>query len=77
MITRRAGVNTAPWTFGKRLGWFFNSVAVAWISFELVLFSMPPAIPVTPSTMNYAIVVFIGFMAISAAWYFIHARHGK
>lgn len=27
--------------------------------------------------MNYAIVVFFGFMAISAAWYAIHARKGK
>ena len=39
--------------------------------------SVPPAIPVTPSTMNYCIVVFVGFMTISAAWYGIHARHGK
>jgi amino acid transporter len=77
MMTGRAGVNTAPWTFGNKLGWVFNVIAVAWISFELVLFSMPPAIPVTPSTMNYAIVVFVGFMAISAVWYFVHARHGK
>ncbi|KAJ6443684.1 amino acid permease [Purpureocillium lavendulum] len=75
MSTGRAGVNTAPWTFGKTLGWIVNSVAVCWIAFELVLFSMPPAIPVTPSTMNYCIVVFVGFMTISAAWYGIHARH--
>ncbi|KND90842.1 Amino-acid permease BAT1 [Tolypocladium ophioglossoides CBS 100239] len=70
-----AGVNTAPWTFGKTFGWIINSVAVCWISFELVLFSMPPSIPVDASTMNYCIVVFVGFMAISAAWYGIHARH--
>ncbi|KAF4463673.1 GABA permease [Fusarium albosuccineum] len=75
MLTRRAGVNTAPWTFGKRFGWVINVIALAWISFELILFSMPPAIPVTPVTMNYAIVVFFGFMTISAAWYFVHARH--
>lgn len=27
--------------------------------------------------MNYAIVVFFGFMSISAAWYAIHARKGN
>lgn len=77
MLTKRAGVNTAPWTFGSSIGWAVNCTALAWISFELILFSMPTAIPVTPSTMNYAIVVFVGFMTISAVWYFIHARHGK
>lgn len=76
MLTHRSGVNTAPWSFGKRIGWVINVVALAWICFELVLFSMPPAIPVTPVTMNYAVVVYVGFMTISAAWYFIHARHG-
>jgi amino acid transporter len=77
MYTKRAGVNTAPWTFGSKIGWVINVLALLWIMFELVLFSMPPAIPVTPSTMNYAIVVFVGFMTISAFWYFAHARHGR
>ncbi|KAH0594783.1 hypothetical protein MHUMG1_07618 [Metarhizium humberi] len=75
MLSRRVGVNTAPWSFGGKFGWVINILALGWISFELVLFSMPPAIPVSPSTMNYAIVVFIGFMIISAVWYRIHARH--
>ncbi|RFN47559.1 hypothetical protein FIE12Z_8182 [Fusarium flagelliforme] len=75
MLTRRAGVNTAPWTFGKHFGWVINVLALAWICFEMVLFTMPVAIPVNPVTMNYAVVVFFGFMAISAVWYVVHARH--
>lgn len=75
MLTRRAGVNSAPWSFGKRFGWVINILAVLWICFEMVLFSMPPAIPITPVTMNYAVVVFFGFMAISAVWYFVHAKN--
>jgi hypothetical protein len=31
---------------------------------ELVLFLLPPAIPVTPVTINYAIIVFVGCVAI-------------
>jgi hypothetical protein len=50
---------------------------VAWIAFELILFSMPTAIPVTESTMNYASVVWAGFMALAGLWYIMHARHGK
>lgn len=77
VLAGRRGVKTAPWTLGETVGWTANIVALVWISFELVLFSMPPAIPVTASTANYAIVVFVGFMVISAVWYGIHARHGE
>lgn len=77
VLTRRRGVKTAPWTLGETVGWTANIVALVWIAFELVLFSMPPAIPVTASTANYAIVVFVGFMTISAVWYGVHARHGE
>ena len=42
--------------------------------FELVLFSMPTALPVTSTSMNYASVIIVGFMAISAVWYAVHAR---
>lgn len=62
---------------GSTVGWVVNIIALLWIVFEMVLFSMPTVLPVTEVSMNYAIVVFFGFMAISAAWYAIHARKGK
>ncbi|KAH9893831.1 amino acid transporter [Xylariomycetidae sp. FL2044] len=71
---RRREVSSARWNVGKTLGPVVNVLAVAWIAFELVLFSMPTALPVTPVSMNYAIVVFAGFMALSAIWYGVHAR---
>jgi hypothetical protein len=52
-------------------------VALGWISFEVVLFSMPTALPVTAITMNYASVVLVAFMAMAAAWYFIYAKRGE
>ena len=64
----------ARWNCGNTIGWFVNVVAVAWIAFELVLFSMPTVLPVTEVIMNYASVVLVGFMAMAAAWYVIHAR---
>ncbi|KAJ5946710.1 hypothetical protein N7454_003549 [Penicillium verhagenii] len=74
LLNGREEVNNAPWTCGMVAGSFFNIVALAWIAFELVLFSMPTALPVTPVSMNYASVVFVGFMAISAVWYVVYAR---
>lgn len=35
---------------------------------------MPTAIPVTPSSMNYASVVFVFFASISLLWYLIRGR---
>lgn len=77
LFHRRRDVNGARWTMGNTVGWVVNIIALLWIIFEMILFSMPTVLPVTEVSMNYAIVVFFGFMAISAAWYAIHARKGK
>ncbi|OKL60440.1 hypothetical protein UA08_04322 [Talaromyces atroroseus] len=71
---RRQEVNKAKFTCGPVLGLIINVVALLWIAFELVLFCMPTTLPVTASSMNYAAVVFVGFMAISAVWYAVYAR---
>lgn len=77
MVHRRREVNGARWTMGGTVGWVVNVVALLWIVFETVLFSMPTTLPVTAVSMNYAIVVFFGFMVMSAIWYAVHARKGK
>lgn len=43
----------------------------AWSLFAIPLFCMPTAIPVEVTTVNYAPVVFVGAMVVSAAWYII------
>ena len=77
LLHGRREVNAARWTWGPVFGTIFNVVAVLWIGFEVVLFSMPTALPATASTMNYASVVFVGFGAIAALWYAVHARKGE
>lgn len=61
LFTLRKEVSRARWNLGKIAGPVVNVVALAWITFELVLFSMPTALPVTPVTMNYSSVVLVGF----------------
>lgn len=73
----RKEVNSARWTMGRYLGLVVNLLALAWIAFEVVLFSMPTALPVTEVSMNYAVVVFTGFMVLSAIWYAVYARKGE
>jgi len=72
----RREVNQARWNCGPVIGPIVNAVALIWISFEVVLFSMPTALPVTAISMNYASMVFVGFLTISAVWYFVYARRG-
>ncbi|KAJ8073079.1 hypothetical protein PM082_019947 [Marasmius tenuissimus] len=74
LANRRRGVADSPFSLGK-FGLPLNIIAVLWIAFEIVLFSMPAVVPITPSSMNYASVVFVGFGIISAAWYMISGRH--
>ncbi|KPM45201.1 hypothetical protein AK830_g1420 [Neonectria ditissima] len=71
---RRREVAAARWKMPNGIGWVVNSIALAWIAFEVVLFAMPSVLPVTAVTMNYASVVLAGFLLISAVWYAIHAR---
>ena len=77
LFHKRTQVSHARWKLHPIVGTVANVVALCWISFEVVLFSMPTALPVDKTTMNYASVVLVGFMAIAAVWYFIYARKGE
>ncbi|KAK0935826.1 hypothetical protein LTR29_012607 [Friedmanniomyces endolithicus] len=59
----RKEVNKARWNLGQTLGTIVNVLALMWIAFELVLFSMPTALP-----------VLVGFGAIAALWYAVYSR---
>ncbi|KAL3478908.1 amino acid/polyamine transporter I [Aspergillus californicus] len=53
------------------LGTVCNVIALAWTLLAIPLFSMPTYMVVTTETMNYASVVFVGFVAISGVWYWV------
>jgi amino acid transporter len=74
LLNGREAMVDSPYPLG-RWGFAINVCAVLWVSFEMVLFSMPAVIPVTESSMNYASVVFVGFGTISAVWYLISGRY--
>ena len=77
LFSGRKAVSAARWRCPGPLGWILNGLSVAWILFQLVLFSMPAAIPVTVVTMNYASVVFVGFMFISFVYYVVYGHKGQ
>lgn len=68
-------VLTLGWITLGRCERVLLSVAVMLITATaIVLFCMPVALPVTPTSMNYASVVFAAFASISVLWYFIRGR---
>ncbi|KAL4889387.1 amino acid/polyamine transporter I [Aspergillus ambiguus] len=70
LLRRRRDVKHAAFNLGK-LGAFCNVVCLAWTLLAIPLFCMPTFRTVTLETMNYASVVFVGIVAISALWYWI------
>jgi amino acid transporter len=51
LLNGRQDMHDAPFNLG-RFGTVINSIAVLWIMFAIVLFSMPAVIPVTKSSMS-------------------------
>jgi amino acid transporter len=65
---RRRGVWTrkGPWSLGRASGWV-GGLALLWILFILVLFSLPP---------NFLSgLSLVGLLAVLAAHWWLHARH--
>lgn len=68
LFTGRRAVQGAKFSLGK-FGYLANIVAIAWSALALPLFCMPSSIPVSPTTVNYAPVVFVFAIGVSAIWY--------
>ena len=66
-------VRDAPFHLGK-LGYVINLITIIWIPLAMIIFSMPTAIPVSVSTMNYASVIFVFFAGISILWYIVWGK---
>lgn len=73
LLEGRAQVKRGRFYLGT-LGLVCNIVAIAWTLLAIPLFSMPSVVPATAETVNYAPVVFVGFLAISALWYIVYGR---
>ncbi|KAH8426542.1 putative amino acid permease [Aspergillus melleus] len=70
ILRRRADIQHGSFNMGI-LGTFCNVVAISWTLLAIPLFSMPTFKDVTVDTMNYASVVFVGYVAIAAVWYWV------
>lgn len=72
LLQRRAKLRNAPYNLGI-FGWVANIITFIWILLAIVIFSCPTTKQVTPSSMNYAIVV-SSFVVVCAGAYWIVGR---
>jgi amino acid transporter len=75
LLRRRLGdeFEPGPWSLGKwspLVGW----IAIIWVGIICVLFVLPTASPITPTTFNYTIIAVAVVLAFAAIWWFASAR---
>ena len=61
------------WSLGK-MGIFINIGAVAWLLMVWVFCFFPVAIPVTVTTMNWNVVMFVGISVVGLGYWFAWGR---
>lgn len=66
-------VRYGPWSMGK-MGVFVNGFSAVFLVISTFFSFFPPAIPVTPTSMNWSIAVFGGFVILGLAWYAVVGR---
>ncbi|SCU87486.1 LADA_0E04280g1_1 [Lachancea dasiensis] len=74
IISRRRALRGSPVKVRYRLGWPVNILSITWLLYTMVVICLPPKVPVTLKSMNYAILVYVMFLAGITLLYF---RWGK
>ncbi|PIB01044.1 Choline transport protein [Cercospora beticola] len=67
---RRQPLPNRRWSLG-RWGGVVNAIALCFLLMIYCWMFFPAATPVEPESMNWAIVMFVGIMAIATVWYFV------
>lgn len=70
LFTRRRVLRNAPIKIKYKLGWIVNIISVLWLLISMVSVCLPPALPVTATSMNYALIVYILFLIGITVLYF-------
>ncbi|CEP64437.1 Tpo5p LALA0_S11e04082g [Lachancea lanzarotensis] len=75
VVSRRRALRGSPIKVKYRLGWPVNICSICWLLFTMVVICLPPRVPVTFETMNYAVVVYLAFLGAITALYFRWGKH--
>jgi hypothetical protein len=68
-------VNYISYSSGTDASLTQNILTICWVTFSIVLFSMPTAVPLaSAAAANFAPAVFVAFTVIAIIWYAVSAR---
>lgn len=70
----RRALPPRPFQLPSIVGWVLNLIGLAYIILTTVLFLFPPELPVTANNMNYCVVAFAIWLAISVIQWIIDGR---
>lgn len=70
LFRRRRVLKNAPIKIRYKLGWGINMISILWLLLSMVSVCFPTRIPVTPKTMNYALIVYIVCLISITVLYF-------
>ncbi|KAL6690523.1 amino acid transporter [Trichoderma pleuroticola] len=73
LIKGRSSIRHGPFWLGK-IGMVCNYILLLWLVFTLVMYALPPVMPVKGDNMNYVSVVYVITFIILTAWWYIRAR---
>ena len=72
--TQGGHIHWGPWRLG-RSGLWINIASACFLTISIVFSFFPPALPVTPVSMNWSVVVFMGSIFVGLIYYGFHGRH--
>ncbi|CDK27684.1 unnamed protein product [Kuraishia capsulata CBS 1993] len=73
LLNKRRKIRGAHFKLHK-FGWVFNAISLIWVSLSIIILCMPPQIPITVRSMNYAFVVSILFGVSATIAYFLWGK---
>lgn len=78
LLTWRKFCNNAPepgpWTIGKMPSLIVNIATLVYIVVIFIFSFFPLVVPITPSTMNWAVVLYVGVVLIGAVLYIFRGK---
>ncbi|KAL1907862.1 hypothetical protein Sste5344_006285 [Sporothrix stenoceras] len=75
IMTNRKYITPGWFSLNWGVGMFTNAFSLAFQLFGLVIYTFPPSYPVTPATMNWAVVFVAAFTFVAALSWYYHGRH--
>jgi choline transport protein len=74
LLSGRATIRPGSFWMGRHVGPVVNTVACLYIVVSFVIYCFPYALPTSPGSMNYTVVITCGLAVLVGVWWLINGR---